>query len=88
MANNTAKVQRLFTIFKKLILPADKDICHALLGEIIFQKVSRNIKHCSNEYKILLMDKAICFILNLKKSFSKTVYCTVLFKYHSQKIES
>ena len=33
VANCIAKAKKSFTIGKKLILPAAKDICHALLGE-------------------------------------------------------
>ena len=41
MANCIAKAEKPFTIGEELILPAAKDICHELLGEVDVQKVAR-----------------------------------------------
>lgn len=40
VANHIAKTKKPFTAGEELILPAAMDICHELLGEIAFQKVS------------------------------------------------
>ena len=41
LADHTAKAKKPFTIGEELILPAAKDICHELLGEVDVQKVAR-----------------------------------------------
>ena len=40
-ANRIAKAKKPFTFGEELILPAAKDICHELLGEVAVQKVAR-----------------------------------------------
>ena len=41
VANHSAKAKKPFTIVEELILPAAKDICRELLGEIDVQKAAR-----------------------------------------------
>ena len=41
LADHTAKAKKPFTIGEELILPAAKDICRELLGEVDVQKVAR-----------------------------------------------
>ncbi|GFY73827.1 regulator of G-protein signaling 7 [Trichonephila inaurata madagascariensis] len=39
VANRIAKANKLFAIGEELILPTTQDICHALLGEVVVEKI-------------------------------------------------